>query len=271
VIAVDREVEIGDARAVAATVSGCAPEGIIHLAGVSSVAASRDHPGATWRANYVGARNLLEAVRQHAPACHVLLIGSGEIYGLAEPGAAPFDETSPLRPRSPYAATKASADQLGGAYARLGLRVARLRPFNHTGPGQREIFAAGSFTRQAAEISQGLREPVLHVGNLESTRDFLDVEDVVRAYLAVLESGAQGIFNVSSGTGRRIGELLDSLLRVAGVEAEIVVDPARVRPTDFSVGNSDRLRAATGWRPEIAFEETLARMFRHAAAELKPA
>lgn len=270
-IAVDREVEIGDARAVAATVSDCAPEGIIHLAGVSSVAASRDHPLATWRANYVGARNLLEAVRQHAPECHVVLIGSGEIYGLAQPGAAPFDETSPLHPRSPYAATKASADLLGAAYARCGLRVARLRPFNHTGPGQREIFAAGSFTRQAAEISLGIRKPELHVGNLESTRDFLDVEDVIRAYLAVLESGAEGVFNVSSGTGRRIRELLDCLLRVANVEAEIVVDPARVRPTDFSVGNSERLRAATGWQPEIAFEETLARMFRHAAAELAPA
>lgn len=271
VTAVDRDVEIGDPGAVDRLVRDCKPEGLIHLAGVSSVAASRDQPTATWRANYVGARNVLEAVRGHAPACHVILIGSGEIYGLARPGDPPFDETSPIRPGSPYAASKASADLMGAAYARLGLRVARLRPFNHTGPGQREVFAAGSFTRQAAEIARGDRDPVLYVGNLDSTRDFLDVDDVIRAYLAVLEAGAEGVFNVASGTGRRIGDLLDTLLAVAGIEAEIVVAPERVRPTDCSVGSSAQLRAATNWSPSIPFEETLARMFRHAAGEPSPA
>jgi GDP-4-dehydro-6-deoxy-D-mannose reductase len=269
VVAVDREVDVGDAQVVAGAISDAAPQGLIHLAGISSVAASLDQPLATWRANYVGARNILEGVRSRSPNCHVLLVGSGEIYGLATPGQPAFDEHSPIAPRSPYASAKACADRLGAAYARLGLRVARLRPFNHTGPGQSEHFAAGSFTRQAAEIAQGLRKPVLRVGNLDSTRDFLDVEDVVAAYCAVLEAGAVGVFNVASGTGRRIGDLLDRLLAVAGVAPEIVVDPARVRPTDCSVGNSQHLRRTTGWRPRVGFDETLSRMFRDAQARLE--
>jgi GDP-4-dehydro-6-deoxy-D-mannose reductase len=269
VVAVDREVDVGDAQRVARAVSDAAPQGLIHLAGISSVAASRDQPVATWRTNYVGARNILEGVRRRAPDCHVLLVGSGEIYGLAAPGQQPFDEHSAIAPRSPYACAKACADRLGGAYARLGLRVARLRPFNHTGPGQSEHFAAGSFTRQAAEIARGLRKPVLRVGNLDSTRDFLDVEDVVAAYCAVLETGTTGVFNVASGTGRRIGDLLERLLAVAEVAPEIVVDPARVRPTDCSVGNSQRLQRATGWRPRVGFDETLSRMFEDAQARLE--
>ncbi len=269
VVAVDREVDVGDARAAANAISDAAPDGLIHLAGISSVAASLDQPLETWRTNYVGARNLLEGVRTRARDCHVLLVGSGEIYGLSKPGRPPFDEDSPVAPSSPYAASKACADQLGAAYSRLGLRVARLRPFNHTGPGQSEHFAAGSFTLQAAEIAHGIREPTLQVGNLDSTRDFLDVDDVVRAYLAVLERGAVGPFNVASGTGRRIGDLLDRLLEVAGVRPEIVVDPARVRPTDCSVGNSGRLQRATGWQPTISFEQTLRRMFEHAHDRLE--
>ena len=268
-IAVDREVEIGDASAVATAVREAAPDALIHLAGLSSVALSRERPLATWRTNYVGSRNVLEAVRRVRPNCHVVLVGSGEIYGRADPDAEPFDEQRALAPGSPYAASKASADRLGAAYGALGLRVARMRPFNHTGPGQSAHFVAGSFARQAAEIATGKHSRQLRVGNLESVRDFLDVDDVVGAYLAVIDAGATGAFNVSSGRGRRIAELLDGLLVVAGIEVEIVIDPSRLRATDASVGSSARLRESTGWAPQVPFERTLARMFEHALAGAK--
>lgn len=259
--AVDRELDVCDAAAVETCVADLAPQAIAHLAAQSSVAQSLGDPEASARVNYLGARNLLEAARRRAPRTRVLLIGSGEQYGPAAPGAAAFSESAPFRPHSPYARSKACADLLGAHYAARGLDVLRVRAFNHAGPGQSDVFVLPSFARQAVEIAAGRRAPVLAVGNLDAVRDFLDVEDVVDAYLRLLDrSVPAGAYNVASGEGRRIGALLDALLAQAGVEARIEVDPARVRPADASVGDSARLRAATGWRPRVPFELTLRRV-----------
>jgi GDP-4-dehydro-6-deoxy-D-mannose reductase len=140
------------------------------------------------------------------------------------------------------------------------MRVVRTRTFHHTGPGRGEAFAESSFARQIAEIEAGLRPPVIHVGNLEAVRDFTDVRDVVRAYWALLERGQAGqVFNVCSGRGRRIRELLDVLLGLARASVEIRVDPDRLRPSEVSVlvGDPSHLQAATGWKPEIPIEKTL--------------
>src|SRR4029450_7132900 len=147
-------------------------------------------------------------------------------------------------------------------HAAAGMDVVRVRPFNHTGRGRPELFVESSLARQIVEIAAGRRAPRLAVGNLDAVRDFLDVGDVVAAYLRLLDpSVPAGLYNVASGVGRPIREVLDGLLRLAGlVEGrlpEIVVEPARWRPTDRAVGSAARLRAATGWLPRTPIEETL--------------
>jgi GDP-4-dehydro-6-deoxy-D-mannose reductase len=204
---------------------------------------------------------VLEAAARHAPEARVLLVCSADAYGSAEPGAAPFTEAAPLRPTSPYARTKAAAELLGGAYAARGLDVVCTRSFNHTGPGQAAVFVLPSFARQAAEIAAGKREPLLRVGNLDSVRDFLDVDDVVRAYVALCDRQApSGVYNVASGRAVRIGDALDTILRLTEVSPRVEVDPERFRPTDYAVGDATRLRGTTGWAPQVALEDTLARL-----------
>jgi len=257
-VAVDRELEISDAALVTASVAAAAPEAIVHLAAVSSSVAAREAPELAARTNFLGARAVLEATRAAAADARVLLVTSGEIYGC---GDAPFREDDPLAPRTSYARTKACADLLGARHAADGLDVVRARPFNHTGPGQSPDFVAPAFARQIARIASGTSEPVLRVGNLDSVRDFLDLDDVLDAYQCLLDRAvAPGPYNVASGEGRRIGDLLDALLEESGVSCRVETDPARLRPTDRAVGDASRLRAATGWRPRTPFRETLRRV-----------
>jgi GDP-4-dehydro-6-deoxy-D-mannose reductase len=260
-IGTDRELDVADAGAVEARMAELRPDLVVHLAAVSAVPVSRREPERTFRVNFLGTRSVLEAVSRRAQAARVLLVGTGDAYGAAQPGRPPFRETDPLRPASPYARTKAAADLLGATHAARGLDVVRIRAFNHTGPGQDDRFVLPSFARQAVEIAAGLREPLLRVGNLASARDFLDIEDVVGAYLALARPGVPcDSYNVASGRAVRIGDALDALLRLAGVAPRVEVDPARMRPTDLSVGDASRLRDATGWAPRVPFETTLARL-----------
>jgi len=259
---IDREVDVARAGALAEVVAECAPDAVVHLAALSFVPDSLRDPGASFRVNFLGTRLLLEAVRLHAPRARVLVVSTGHVYGAA-PGDVRFDESAPLRPDSPYARAKAAADLLARAYAERGLDVVRVRPFNHTGAGRPEQFVESSFARQIAEIAAGRRAPRLTVGNLDAVRDFLDVEDVVDAYLRLLDRSAPaGLYNVASGVGRSVAEVLDTLLELAGIgprdaALEVVVDPARWRPADRAVGDASKLRAATGWSPRIAFRDTL--------------
>jgi GDP-4-dehydro-6-deoxy-D-mannose reductase len=257
----DLEVDVSDAAAVDAKLAEVAPDAIVHLAALSSVATSHRAAEETYRVNFLGTRNVLEAVRRHAPDCRLLLVGSGDEYGSQPPGSAPLDESAPLRPGSPYARSKACADLLGAVYAQRGLSVVRARSFNHTGPGQRDSFVASSFARQLAEIEAGRRAPRILVGNLESVRDFLDVRDVAEAYALLLESRVPpGAYNVASGRGVSIGDLLEQLLDHSCVRPEIEVAPDRLRPADRAVGDAGRLRAATGWKPRIPISATLERL-----------
>ena len=261
VVATDRETDVADPLQVDAVLARHLPDAVIHLAALSSPSESLRAPQETYRTNFLGSRSILAAVRAGAPRARVLLVGSGDIYGTASPGATAFDERAPLRPRSPYARSKAAVDQLGEYYAELGLDVIRIRAFNHTGPGQSDLFAASSFARQLAELESSRRAPVLRVGNLDAVRDFLDVEDVVEAYLRLLDPAVPGgAYNVASGRGVRIGELLDTLIGLSSVDPRIETDPQRYRPTDFSIGNAERLRAATGWEPAIPLASSLERL-----------
>jgi len=258
--ATDRELDVTDVSALSARMAAVRPEVIVHLAAQSSVPSSWKSPELTYRINYLGSRSILEATAMAAPEARLLVIGSSDEYGSAEPGASHFTEASPLRPQSPYARTKTAADLLAARYADRGLDVVRVRPFNHTGPGQAPDFVLASFAKQVAEIEGHLREPVLRVGNLGSVRDFLDIGDVIDAYLSLLHRGVPAdVYNVASGVGTPVGEHLHTLLDLAGLHPSIEVDPERMRPADFSVGDATRLRRATGWKPQAPIAGTLER------------
>ncbi len=260
ILETDREdLDVCDPEAVGALVASERPDAIVHLAAVSSVGAARSDPHQAFRVNFAGTRNVCAAVSRHAPRARVLLVGSGEAYGPLHEGAAPFDEEAALRPASVYGRSKAAADLLGASWSARGLDVVRVRAFNHSGAGQSDAFVLASFARQLCEIEKNDQEKVLRTGNLESIRDFLDVRDVASAYVALLDrSVPQGAYNVASGEGHRIGALLERLMQLSGVRAELRVDPARMRPADRSIGDASRLRRATGWAPRFAIEATLA-------------
>jgi len=260
------EADIDDAPAVAAAVALARPDRIVHLAGQSSVHHSWIDPGATLRTNVMGVVHLMEGVRAASLRPRVLVVGSADEYGIVDNGGVPVTEDTPLRPLSPYAVSKVAQGQLALEYAVPGgPEVLRTRTFPHTGPGRGEAFAESSFARQLVEVAAGRRPPVLSVGNLDAVRDFTDVRDVVRAYWALLEHGARGaarpdtVYNVCSARGVRLGDLLRRLIALAGVEVEVRQDPGRFRPSDIPVlvGDNQRLRAATGWEPRIALDQTL--------------
>ena len=253
------ELELLDAAAVRAAVRDTEPETVWHLAALASVGRSWEAPAETIAENVTMTANLLEAVRREAPAATVVLISSGEVYG--PPERLPVDEQAPLRPQNPYAVSKAACDLLGGQYAdATGLSVVRLRPFNHTGPGQGDDYVVGTLTRQVAEAeAAGLEEAVVQTGNPDSARDFSDVRDVVRAYVAAarLEPGA---YNVASGRAVSVRDLIELVRAAARIPVRHEVDPARVRAHDVPEvrASAQRLHEATGWAPQIPLEQTVA-------------
>jgi nucleoside-diphosphate-sugar epimerase len=268
VVAVGREVDVASAAQVDASIAAATPDAIVHLAALASVAASLGADEAAARVNYAGTLHVLRAAERHAPAARVLFVSSGEIYGGADTNA-PIPETAPLAPDTPYARAKAAADLAAAAFAARGLDVVRARAFNHTGPGQSDTYVTSSFARQIAEIEAGRREPRIRVGNLDAVRDFLDVRDVVEAYRRLLEPTVPpGAYNVASGVGRSMRTLLERLFAHARCAPRIELDPARWRPARASVGDATRLRAATGWAPQISFDATLAALLDAWRAEL---
>jgi GDP-4-dehydro-6-deoxy-D-mannose reductase len=261
VIGTDLELDVADSGRVADAVSAARPDAIVHLAAISFVPEADRHPQAVYRANFLGAQSILEATRKISPGVRLLTVASGHIYGSADPGDPPFDESAPLRPDSPYAWSKAAADLLGGVYEDRGVDVVRARPFNHTGPGRPDRFVESSFARQIAEIEAGVRPPKMAVGNLDAVRDFLDVDDVIDGYVRLLDPKVPaGPYNVASGRGISIRDLLDLLLAESPIRPEVEVDQARWRPADSSVGSAERLEKATGWAPTIPLRETLKRL-----------
>ena len=248
-----------DADATEAFVRDAAPRAVFHLAAHASVPFSWEHPRRTIRENVETTLNVLDAVRLHAPEAPVVVAGSGEVYG--HPERLPVDESAPLRPRNPYAVSKAACDLLAGQYADVhGLRVARVRSFNQAGPGQSDEYVVGTLARQLAEAERGgSGEAVLALGNVDAARDFTDVRDAARA-LALLADAEPGAYNVCSGRATKVRDLVEMLAAAARVEVRVEVEPARVRPDDVPEirGSFERLHTQTGWEPEIPLERTLA-------------
>jgi GDP-4-dehydro-6-deoxy-D-mannose reductase len=259
--------DLEDGPATDAVVDQVRPDRILHLAGQSSVHRSWENPAATLRANVHGLLNVLEAVRRRSLAPRVLVVGSAEEYGAVQAERLPVIERTRLQPASPYAVSKVAQAYLARQYfLSHGVPVVCTRTFHHTGPGRGEVFAESSFARQIAEIEAGRQAPVLSVGNLDAVRDYSDVRDVVRAYWLLLQKGRAGeTYNVCSGQGIAIGDILQTLLDVSGVTIEVRRDPDRMRPSDIPaiIGNPKKLRDATGWTPEIPLRQTLADLLAH--------
>lgn len=252
--------ELRDAAALTNAVAAARPSAIVHLAGQSSAARSFEDPEGTFALNALGTWNLLRAVRDAAPEARTLVIGTSEVYG-PQPEGTRVGEDAPFRPISPYGLSKAAADAFARVFAEeSGLDVVRTRSFSHTGPGQLPTFVAPSFAQQIAAIETRKVEPVLRVGNLEVTRDLLDVRDVARAYIALLERGRSGAaYNVCRGEGVRLTDLVERLISRARVPISVEIDPARLRPTDvpYLVGDPAAIARDTGWSARITLDQTL--------------
>jgi GDP-4-dehydro-6-deoxy-D-mannose reductase len=255
-------VDLHDGLAVLDVVRTVAPDILHHLAAQSSAAVSLQDPMGTVTANTLMQYNVLEAVRRATPDARVVVVGSCDEYGNVAPDDNPIVETHELRPLTPYALSKVVQDLMGQQYAiSHHLAVIRVRPFLQLGPRRSDRFAAGTFARQIAEIELGMREPVIQVGNIDLLRDFCDVRDVARALALAAERGTAGeVYNIASGTGHTLRDLLSAMLRRAGVHADLVRDPGRIRSGEpqLLIGNAARLHAATGWAPEISFEQSAA-------------
>ncbi len=254
--------EMTDAHSIAQVVDQAQPEIILHLAAASSVAQSWQDPEPAYRANILGQLHLLEAARSMNSTPTVVIASSAEIYGRDGHDGIAITEAAPLRPRSPYAVTKATQDLQAGQYhAAYGLPTIRLRLFNHTGPGRPPHFVASSFAKQLAKIERGLHEPVMHVGNLEVARDFTDVRDIARAWrLAALHGRPGEAYNVCSGRPTSIRRLLEILLEETSINVDVQTDTALLRTGEIKslFGDHSLFSKTTGWQPEIPLEQTLA-------------
>ena len=260
-VRIEGRFDVTDPAAVGDALADAEPDALVHLAAIAAPAQAGRDPDAAWRVNLGGTLALGRALLANHPRCTLLFASSGDAYGQSFKVGTPLDETAPLAPIGTYGATKAAADLALGAMAAEGLRAIRIRPFNHTGPGQSDAFAVPAFARQIARIEAGLQPPVIEIGALDARRDFLDVRDVCAAYASALGASLPPgtILNLASGQAHRIGDVLGSLLRLSGVAAELRTDPARLRPSDIpaALGDASRARRELGWAPCIAWERTL--------------
>ncbi|GAH94370.1 unnamed protein product, partial [marine sediment metagenome] len=223
------ECDIKDAFVMKTIITEIKPEQIFHLAAQSYVSFSWRAPQETLITNIIGELNLFEAVRQVKIDPLIHIAGSSEEYGMVVPEELPITEANALRPLSPYGVSKVTQDLLGYQYFKsYGLKIIRTRAFNHTGPRRGTVFATSNFARQIVEIEKNKRDPVIYVGNLEAVRDFSDVRDVVRAYALTLERGDPGeVYNIASGKGIKIRDMLDMLVALSNADLKIEQDPTR--------------------------------------------
>jgi GDP-4-dehydro-6-deoxy-D-mannose reductase len=243
------------------------PDRIFHLAAQSFVPTSWSAPAETFQINTLGQIHLFEAVRAAGiePLIHVA--GSSEEYGLVHPDEVPIKESNPFRPLSPYAVSKVAQELLALQYHHsYGFRAVVTRGFNHTGPRHGPVLSCSNFARQIAEIEAGLVAPELHVGDLTTKRDWVDVRDVVRGYWLALEKGVPGqVYNIGSGTTRTIQSMLDMLLALSPAKISVRQDTSRLRPSDVPILWADdaKFRTQTGWEPKIPFDKTMADLLEH--------
>jgi GDP-4-dehydro-6-deoxy-D-mannose reductase len=252
------EQDITDTKRLKAILSTVQPDVIFHLAALTNPRLKYDELHGV---NALGTLSLLDAVHEACPDAAILVTSSSAVYGHVPTGVL-ISEEQDFHPMNAYAVSKIAQEMVAyQQFAEHGLHVIRTRTFNIAGPGESPNFVTSAFAQQIAEIEAGLREPVINVGNLEAVRDYTDVRDAIRAYGLLVQRGEPGeVYNVSSGQGVRIRQLLDILLDLSCVhDISIRLDPSRLQPTDVpsQVGDATRLRSVTGWSPTIPLRQTL--------------
>jgi len=255
--------DINEPKDIERVLGSVMPSHIIHLAAISHVPTSFDNPRLTWVTNVLGTQNLVGAILKLKLDAFFLYVSSSEVYGETFKKNTPLVELDALVPLNPYAASKAASEFVVKEFFRQGGRGVIARPFNHLGPMQSDSFVAASFAKQIAQIERGMQPPILKVGNLLASRDFLDVRDVCQAYISLLNvdliPSDNRLFNISSSVGVQITTLLDSLLNCSKAEVKVEEDMSRMRPSDipFAIGDSSNLNALTGWQPTYKLHDTL--------------
>jgi GDP-4-dehydro-6-deoxy-D-mannose reductase len=255
--------DIRDTHAVGSVVQREKPTHIINLVGIAAPIEARRNPALAWELHALAPDRLGRMLLREAPDCWLFHVSSGLIYGRTALDGKPVDERALLNPMDIYAVTKAAGDLAMGVLAGEGLKCLRLRPFNHTGPGQTEDFVVPAFSAQIARIKAGLQLPVMQVGNLDAERDFLDVRDVVAAYTALIVRAADlrsgTIYNISSGCAVSMREIVDRLIQMSKLKITVEPDPSRQRPSDLPriVGCNDALAGDIGWKPAFNLNQTL--------------
>jgi GDP-4-dehydro-6-deoxy-D-mannose reductase len=252
------ELELLDRLAVRQAVAAFAPDVMYHLAGAPHAGQSWSDSADTLAINVLATHHLLDGIRVAALRTRVIIPSSAYVYRQADRA---LTEDDPLEPANPYAISKIATELAAQRAARHdGIPVVVARSFNHLGPRQDASFFGSAVARQIAQIEAGRLEPVIHVGNLEARRDFTDVRDTVRAYVALADRGTPGrIYNVSTGEARAVRDLLDGLIALSHVPVSVQPDPARFRPNDtpLLLGDPSRIAAEVGWTPAIPFTQTL--------------
>lgn len=265
VIATGRGSDIGDIAKIRSLVKTASPDIVVNFASITTVRESFQDPLDTYRTGFLGALNLLMALKESGFRGKMLNISSSEVYGFPSDDLLPVDEEALLRPMSPYSVSKAATEALCYQWSQTEqFEIVTARPFTHIGPGQSDRFAISNFARQIAEISLGKKAPVIHVGNLHATRDITDVRDVVRAYSLLLEKGRNGqAYNICSGRETSIKALLNELIELARLDIRIEHDEALMRDAEQKriYGSYEKIRNEAGWDPLIPLSQTLADTF----------
>ena len=265
--------EIRDEASIRRSLEHARPDWVLHLAAQSHVPTAWADPAGTLQVNAGGTATLLKVLADMKFAGRVLFVSSADIYGAVPDAQLPITEDREPAPRNPYASSKVAAEVICRQWGRThGLDIVIARPFNHTGPGQRADFALPAFAREVAGIAAGRQAPKVLTGDLQVTRDFLDVRDVAAAYLALLAKGQGGhTYNVCAGREVLLHDALMQLLQLAGVQAEVTTDPSRLRPAEQRrvCGSHGKITASTGWQPTIALQDTLSDLLEHWNRELQ--
>jgi GDP-4-dehydro-6-deoxy-D-mannose reductase len=236
------------------------PNYIYHLASDSSVSYSWQNPIESFQNNTNIFLNLIESVKALQLECRVLSIGSSEEYGLVDLKDIPLMESAPLNPISPYAVARVSQELLSKVYSKgYGIDIVMTRSFNHIGPGQKDNFVVSSFAKQIIKYKLGIISAI-EVGNIDIVRDFLDVRDVVNAYIHLMEKGVSGeVYNICSNAGYSLADIIYKMMDIEKVRYTFEVNSLLIRPSDnpIIVGNNSKIKSVCGWQPIITIEQSL--------------
>lgn len=261
VISTGHSDDIRSRELVSRLVKRASPAVVVNFASITTVRESLEDPEKTYHIGFWGTLNLLSALKEHGFCGRFLNVSSSEVYGFPGEDQLPITEETPVCPMSPYSVSKIAAEALCYQWSQTeAFEIVTARAFTHIGPGQSDRFAISSFARQIAGIMLGMREPVIRVGNMDTTRDLTDVRDVARAYAILLEKGRNGnIYNVCSGSETYMRTLLNDLIKLSMIDIRVEMEPSIIRGREQQRirGSFEKLNKETGWFPEIPISQTL--------------